>query len=468
MYKPLLCWRYLKTRYLALVCVVSVMLGVATLIVVNGVMAGFSTKLRDRLHGVLADVAIESFAFDGFENPDAMMARIRSSAAGPYVAAMCPAIETPGMIQFTFRGVPVTKMVRVVGVDAAARAAVGGFGEYLYDDKDEHIAPSYELSPMAKYRFDSFRMPSLPAPMTANPPEAGEAPPVDEWVHEEKRIAGMLAGRALVHVPRHDKNGVSHQDFYTCELGDTVSLVCLGGAKLTPEYDRFALAGYFKSEMSEYDSGMVFVPLDHLQRLRGMQDRATSIQLKLTDYSKANFVIEALKQEFSPFDFAVQTWEEKQGPILAAIDIERGILNVLLFLIVGVAGFGILAIFSMIVVEKTRDIGVLKALGASNAGIMGIFLGYGLLLGVVGDLLGTGTGLAISHNLNSIESFLSSVTGQQVFNRQVYNFNNIPVDVQPMNVLWINLGAIAVAAVFSLLPAMKAARLLPVRALRFE
>jgi lipoprotein-releasing system permease protein len=466
-YKLLLCWRYLKTRYLALVCVVSVMLGVATLIVVNSVMAGFSTKLRDRLHGVLADVAIESFAFHGFENPDGMMDRIRHSAAGPYVAAMCPAIETPAILQFTFRGTAMTKMVKVIGVDAAQRAEVGGFGGYLFDMEGKRIAPSYDLSPAAKFRFDSFRLPSAPAPMAPVPPEAGDPLPVEEWVHEEKQVAGMLIGKGMVHF-RNPKPNNQFEDVYTCEPGDTVSMVCLGGAKLTPEFDRFAVAGYFNSEMSEYDSNLVFVPFEHLQRLRGMQYRATCIQLRLTDYSKAKLVVDVLREEFSRFEFVVQTWEEKQGPILAAIDIERGILNVLLFLIVGVAGFGILAIFSMIVVEKTRDIGVLKALGASNAGIMGIFLGYGLLLGIVGDLLGTGIGLAITKNLNAIEAFLSKITGQQVFSRQVYNFNDIPVDVQPMSVLWINVGAIAVAAVFSLLPALKAARLQPVRALRFE
>lgn len=467
MYKLLLCWRYLKTRYLALLCVVSVMLGVATLIVVNGVMAGFSTKLRDRLHGVLADVAIESLAFDGFEHPENMMEQIRSSAAGPHIAAMCPVIETPGMIQYTFRGSPITKMVRVVGVDAAARAAIGGFDEYLYDDSGQRIAATYELSPSAKFRFDSFRTPAPPAPTPASPAGEDDPPMVEEWVHEEKRVAGMLVGQSLAHFRRFEKDG-SAQDVYTCLPGEMVSLVCPGGAKLTPEYDRFAVAGYFKSEMSEYDSGLVFVPFEHLQRLRGMQDRATSIQLKLTDYRKAKLVVDILRSQLSPYEFAVQTWEEKQGPILAAIDIERGILNVLLFLIVGVAGFGILAIFSMIVVEKTRDIGVLKALGASNAGIMSIFLGYGMLLGVVGDLLGTGLGLLISRNLNAIEEFLSRLTGQHVFSRQVYNFNDIPVDIQPMSVLWINIGAIAVAAVFSLLPALKAARLQPVRALRFE
>ena len=99
----------------------------------------------------------------------------------------------------------------------------------------------------------------------------------------------------------------------------------------------------------------------------------------------------------------VITWEDKQGPLLAAIGIEKGILNVLLFLIIAVAGFGILAIFSMIVVEKTRDIGILKALGASNGGVLKIFLGYGLLLGVVGAVIGTGLGVAITTYINEIE-----------------------------------------------------------------
>src|SRR6266516_7487700 len=105
----------------------------------------------------------------------------------------------------------------------------------------------------------------------------------------------------------------------------------------------------------------------------------------------------------------VNTWEEKQTTLLAAIRIEKGILNILLFLIIAVAGFGILAIFSMIVVEKTRDIGVLKALGASNSGVMKIFLGYGLLLGVVGSCLGTILGLVLTNNINWLEHALGKL-----------------------------------------------------------
>src|SRR5262249_7475207 len=151
-------------------------------------------------------------------------------------------------------------------------------------------------------------------------------------------------------------------------------------------------------------SNYVFVPLKYLQRLRTMEGRVTSIQIKLRpdkvrDAKEKKEVTDRLELLFGG-TLQVVTWEEKQGPLLAAISIEKGILNVLLFLIIAVAGFGILAIFSMIVVEKTRDIGILKALGASNAGVMKIFLGYGLLLGLVGAALGTGLGLTITTYIN--------------------------------------------------------------------
>src|SRR5262249_42658263 len=105
MYKLLLCWRYLLTRYLALACIVSVMLGVATLIVVNSVMSGFSTKLKERLHGLLSDLVVESWSYEGFPDPDEKMARIRND---PYlhdrVEAMTPTLEIFAMLQFRYNG----------------------------------------------------------------------------------------------------------------------------------------------------------------------------------------------------------------------------------------------------------------------------------------------------------------------------------------------------------------------------
>jgi len=221
--------------------------------------------------------------------------------------------------------------------------------------------------------------------------------------------------------------------------------------------------------MSEYDGNYVFVSKKKLQELRAMDNRVSSIQIKLKNYDEdAKDVVNGLQAIFPSPYFKVQTWEDKQGPLLAAISVERGILNVLLFLIVGVAGFGILAIFTMIVVEKTRDIGILRALGASNGGVMKIFLGYGLLLGVVGACLGTTLGLVLANNINWLEHWLGKLTGQDLFPRDIYYFDKIPTNVQLWGVVMVNFGAVAISVIASVLPALRAALLHPVRALRYE
>ena len=121
MYKYLLCWRYLRTRYIALASVISVMLGVATMIVVNSVMAGFSDKMRDRLHGVLADLVVESASLDGFDNFEEVMARVQE-AGGDDVLAMAPTMETPGILKFRVGSGSMTRPVQIIGVRAAERA----------------------------------------------------------------------------------------------------------------------------------------------------------------------------------------------------------------------------------------------------------------------------------------------------------------------------------------------------------
>src|SRR5882762_6236369 len=134
MYKFLLCWRYLLTRYLALACIISVMLGVATLIVVNSVMAGFSTKLKTRLHGLLADIIVESYQQDGMPDPERQMQRIRNLPIGKDVLAMSPTIEVLGMVQISYHGEMLApRAVRLIGVDPESRTKLGGFAEYLMD-----------------------------------------------------------------------------------------------------------------------------------------------------------------------------------------------------------------------------------------------------------------------------------------------------------------------------------------------
>ena len=150
------------------------------------------------------------------------------------------------------------------------------------------------------------------------------------------------------------------------------------------------------------------------------------------------------------------------------MELETGILNILLFLIIAVAGFGILAIFYMIVVEKTRDIGILKALGASRQGIMSIFLGYGLALGIVGSGVGVLLGLTFVYYINQIESGITWLLGRKVFDETSYYFPEIPTAVNQLTVAWVALGAVGIAVMASILPARRAAKLHPVQALRYE
>jgi lipoprotein-releasing system permease protein len=469
MYKLLLCWRYLCTRYLALACVVSVMLGVATLIVVNSVMSGFSEKLKDRLHGLLSDIDIEAVTYYGFVDPQEKMERIRRDPfLGEKVEAMTATIEVFAMLQFHWRGEMLMRPVRVVGVEPESRAKIGGFAEYLELQKNsEH--PSFDLGPEALQHYEETHRPRLTMQPMPEPTLPGEKPPPAPPPDEPYVPRGAIIGHAIAHFRNPEARADDpNKDIRALNLGEDVILTTVSGVRLSPVEGRFVVCDYFKSEMSEYDANYVFVPLDYLQQLRTMENRASAIQIKLKDYREARLVVKALKDLFPEGMYNVSTWEQKQGPLLAAISIEKGLLNVLLFLIIAVAGFGILAIFSMIVVEKTRDIGILKALGASNGGVMNIFLGYGLLLGLVGAGLGTALGLGITRNINDIEKWLSYHTGHDIFDRHVYYFNEIPTDVQPLMILLVIAGAVAVAVVFSVLPALRAALLHPVRALRYE
>ena len=470
MYKLLLCWRYLLTRYLALVCIVSVMLGVATLIVVNSVMAGFSTKLRDRLHGALSDIVIQSWDYTGFSNPEGKMDLIRADPElNSRIVAMTPTVEIFAMIQYTVNGTPFVRAVRLIGIDPEGRAALGGFGEYLMNQPDP-AHPSFELNPDGPRALQATDIRSG-RPGRSRRSVQGELPPPDPPPSKPAAVPeGAFVGYAIAHV--RDPQSTPEKPLPDIQLlapGDDVVLTTITDGELRPVRYRYAVSDFYHSEMSEYDSQYVFVPLKHLQLLRNMDDRATEIQIRLKDYDKDHKCVEErLQKLFSAEGIQVSTWEEMQGPLLAAIGVERGILNVLLFMIVGVAGFGILAIFSMIVVEKTRDIGILKALGASNGGVLKIFIGYGLLLGLVGAGIGTALGVTITTYINPIEHGLALLTGQDIFPRDIYYFKDIPTDLQPMTVLFINLGAVGIAVLFSILPALRAALLHPVRALRYE
>jgi lipoprotein-releasing system permease protein len=308
---------------------------------------------------------------------------------------------------------------------------------------------------------------------------ATAAPQGTQFDESQEQFTGIILGLMVASVRHRDEDN-KVRDYYLCRPGDDVNLTFPNapppGTPPRAESAKFTVVDLYESKMSEYDSTFAFVPLAELQKLRGMIEPSTgvrsvtSIQIKLKARTDLNAVRDKLQARFPTEQYAyrIETWKEMQGPLLAAVQMETMILNILLFLIIAVAGFGILATFFMIVVEKTRDIGVLKALGAPNGGVMSIFLSYGFSLGTVGSGVGMLLGLLFVVYINEIADGLAWLTGREVFDPTVYYFQKIPAIIEPLTVVLVVIGAVLIAVLASVLPALRAARLHPVEALRYE
>ncbi|HEY6565242.1 MAG TPA: FtsX-like permease family protein [Pirellulaceae bacterium] len=504
MYKLLLCSRYLRTRYIAWASIVSVTLGVATMIVVNSVMAGFQSEMYKRLHGILSDVVVEAHSLEGIESPAQVMSEIRSTL-GEDLEALTANIHIPAMLSFPYGGQWITKQVNLIGIDRETYSQVSDFGKYLlhpanrraldfqlrrdgYDDRlgfcgwphRREVAERTQVLDRMKRPIDTS--PATGEASTTSPKadpfaayaEESSAPEVFDASREQ--FPGIVLGIAISNVRQRDAEGAV-QDFFLCRPGDDVKVTFpSSGTPPKAISASFTVIDFYESKMSEYDAGFAFISIEELQKLRGMVDPSTgiaavtAIQIKLKPEADLDAARNRLQARFPAhvFPYHVQTWRDMQGPLLSAVQMETTILNILLFLIIAVAGFGILATFYMIVVEKTRDIGILKALGAANRGILSIFLGYGLSLGIVGATVGVVLGQLFVSNINRIARLVEWVTGREVFDPTIYYFQEIPTIVHPWMVVMVFSGAIAIAVLASILPAMRAASLHPVRALRYE
>ncbi|HUP80141.1 MAG TPA: FtsX-like permease family protein [Pirellula sp.] len=535
MYKLLLCWRYLKTRWIALASIVSVTLGVATLIVVNSVMDGFTSQMQDRMHGILSDLVVETRGTNGISEPNWYIERIRARI-GDSVEGVTTVVTLPAMLTFNHNGAANTQQINLIGIDQKTYASVSDFSKYLihpdnkshlgFDLKQSGYAPEREalqpagwehrtrveqlkkerLSELERYRQLQEKIAeeqrkqlnnqlsgnnaSTPVAETndlISPTSTMQAGPSLQPVQfgdgrgrvfdaSKEQRTGIVLGIGIGSVRGRDMAG-KIKDYFFIRPGDDVS-VAFPNAGTPPRAidEMFTVVDFYESKMSEYDATFAFVPIEALQRARGMIDpmskvgAVTSIQIKLKKGADLSAARDALRNEFPPSESYVQvnSWRDTQGPLLAAVQMETTILNVLLFMIIAVAGFGILATFFMIVVEKTRDIGVLKSLGAPGSGIASIFLGYGVLLGSVGSGAGVICGLLFVWKINEIARILEWFTGREVFDPTVYYFDSIPTIIHPFTIVWVSIGAVLIAIMASVLPSIRAARMHPVEALRYE
>ncbi|MEC7980060.1 MAG: FtsX-like permease family protein [Planctomycetota bacterium] len=543
MYKLMLAWRYLRTRYIALASIVSVTLGVATLVVVNSVMSGFTHEMHKRLHGILSDMELMSPGLGEIYEPRAHIEEIRR-ALDEDLEALSAVVRVPALLHQTVNGRMITQQIILMGIDDQTYSHVSDFTPYLLNEQNRK-QPDFQLkkggydgrlgevgwpyrTQKAEFEREQRRLleeaygskvtqaqPEVRAegqkesefafvPIPVSPPvlstddESGNpqqaagdlvmpqgADPfkaVRESEHTQifdpatQQHPGIILGMALANRKFRDPETGDVRDVYINVPGDDIQITLpTGGSPPRPTFALCTVVDFYESKMHEYDSTLAFMPLSELQKIRQMfgpdgEGTVSSIQIKLKPGADLEAAKEKLVAMFPPdiYPYQIQTWKDVQRPLLAAVQLEITILNILLFLIIAVAGFGILATFFMIVVEKTKDIGILKALGAPSRGVMSIFLSYGLSLGFVGAGAGIVLGLLFVSNINEIAGLVERLTGREVFDPTIYYFSEIPTIIDPYTVVWIAVGAMGIAVLASVLPARHAAKLHPVEALRYE
>ncbi|MCF6158146.1 MAG: FtsX-like permease family protein [wastewater metagenome] len=420
MYKLFISLRYLRSRKISFFAVAGVAVGVMTLIVVLSVMNGFDRELRSRIRGTLAHIIVTKGGMYGLDNYKQVIEKIKDF---DHVAACAPYVEGPALIKIRGR----KEFVYFKGIDPFAESHVSDFESYI-------------------------------APFGNQPGDLLET-------HGEKHTASAFGGTELLRIGPGDPES-SPLSFI--QNGEQIVLVTL------KDWDKisvkaFIVAGKFRSGMYDFDKSYVYIPLAVAQELVGTKekDAVTGISVKLDNYHYAPEVKDQLQAALG-FEYFVQTWEDARKTFLIAVMMERRVMAFILFFIIVVAGFNILAILTMIVLEKSKDIGILKALGATTQGIMSIFLLNGLLIGCIGTSIGVAIGLLIVYRINWLENFLYNVSGWRPFPPEIYYFNQIPTEVNALGIILIVSIAIASSVIFSIYPALRAARLDPVETLRYE
>jgi lipoprotein-releasing system permease protein len=254
-------------------------------------------------------------------------------------------------------------------------------------------------------------------------------------------------------------------------VGDTVQVISpyfvSTPAGQVPYKKALTVTGFYGSGMYEYDASFCFVTLAQAQRLFGVEGTIAGIEVKINDPFQAGAVAGMIAAKLGG-NFWARSWMDLNRTFLAALRHEKIIMAIILVLIIVVAAFNIASTLIMVVMEKTRDIGILKSIGASMGSVMTIFIIDGLLVGSIGTVLGVVFGYALANSLDSVVNFMGRVLGIELFPSSIYYFDKIPVDTSVFDTCWIAGSALALTLVASLYPAWQASRLHPVEALRYE
>jgi lipoprotein-releasing system permease protein len=391
--------------FISLISMLGMGLGVMALIVVLSVMNGFQKEIRARMLG--ASPHLEVVADGG--RLEGWQPVLESVAQHPQVSAAAPYIAGQGMLSFgqSVQGV----MVR--GIDPARENAI------------TELAGKMKLGALSDLRGGEFTI-----------------------------VIGSDLARTL---------GV--------RMGDKIMLITPQGsitpAGMMPRLKQFRVAGIFEIGMAPYDSSLALIHLDDAQKLFQMGDAVTGISAKLRDVDLAPRVARELQRELPPGLYA-NDWTHQNSNYFRAVQMEKKMMFIILSLIVAVAAFNIVSTLVMAVTDKQADIAILRTLGASPRSIMKIFIVQGVVIGLIGTLLGSLSGIVLALNLDVVVPFIEHLFGVQFLAKDVYYISELPSDLRYHEVMLVTGISFLISLLATLYPSYRASKTQPAEALRYE
>ena len=489
---------------MSLLAALAVMLCTAMVLIVWSVMGGFLTMFLQSGKTLIGDVSI-SYPNSGFAYYDDLVKRLE---ADPMVAAAAPIIESFGLLQLPKSGAP--ENVMVWGVDGPSLDRVVKYSDSLWwKPMDKPIdTDRKKVDPRLNTKWHETLAAHAQQGRTLTAPR-------DDQGRDMK--AAIVTGVMVGGYNERLRGGVLDPFFYLPGNKATISVAPLDGkGQPLPLQSRILpIANQFETGLFDLDDKLTMIRIDELQRMLYM-DEAERIQrdaagnvvtkpdpvtgepkpVKVPSPARVTTVLVKAKPGIDElelqercreiyFEFAkahadqvsppstdrnlrVSTWKDRNRTMIGAIEKEIALTLVLFGIISVTAVFLVLAIFWAMVSEKTKDIGVLRAIGASRSGVAGLWLAYGLAIGIVGSLLGGVAAILIVNNINPIHEWLGRRFDLVVWDPAVYYFTTIPHHIDPTRATIVLVGGVLSSVFGAFIPALKAARMDPVRSLRFE
>lgn len=448
-----------KPLFVGVVTVISVLgvaIGVMALIVVLSVMSGFEADLKSKILGAHAHIIVEKYG-DDFVEYEAVERTVRTvpevQTAAAFVLGDAMITTDEGLIAGTL----------VKGIDPGSEDAVVEIrrnllrGDVRYLEQPDQIpgACSGVFKKLPKFKPPPTKIDTVLS-STSTSSSSAQLPDTPVPVDSSNRCSGRVLPGVLI--GRELANQLGARVGYVVKLISPVSEE-IGPMGPTPKLRRFRVAGVFFSGMYEYDAKHAYISMGQAQKFFGKRGRASGVELKISDIDLSALVASDINRRLGGQPYHVRDWRDMHKELFSALLLEKIAMFVALAMIIMVASFLIVATLVIIVLQRGREIAILKSVGASDASIMKIFVIQGVIVGLSGSLLGVGAGVAIC--------LLVEQVGLQLDNSVFY------IELLPVALNWSEVGVIAVSAIIitylaTIYPAMTAAVLKPVEGLREE